>query len=146
MEVINCIKIDEYMKCKEKELGQHAPSKPGKIPVRLNKPESKVPTVYYFVILFLTKWAGEIVNNIVDVVLYRERMSAVSCEPIKARYSEVSKENADLKEKVASSDLINGLMITDMEKRIRDLEVDVTVKERIILEKNEGVNILWEKN
>lgn len=59
----------------------------------------------------------------------------------------MSKENDDLKKKVADSTPTissSGLTITDLENRIWNLEADVMVKERIILEKNE-VKILWEK-
>ncbi|PKY57024.1 hypothetical protein RhiirA4_477781 [Rhizophagus irregularis] len=46
---------------------------------------------------------------------------------------------------MAESSLINGLMIADLENGIRNLEADVIAKERIILEKSEANNILWEK-
>ncbi|PKC64266.1 hypothetical protein RhiirA1_462661 [Rhizophagus irregularis] len=36
-------------------------------------------------------------------------------------------------------------MVADLENGIRNLEADVIAKERIILEKNEANNILWEK-
>ncbi|PKB97434.1 hypothetical protein RhiirA5_468244 [Rhizophagus irregularis] len=62
-------------------------------------------------------------------------------------------------ENSADSSLTNGLLITDLEGRIknleadvtakqniiRNLEADVTAKEQIILEKSEQANMLWEK-
>ncbi|CAB4373542.1 unnamed protein product [Rhizophagus irregularis] len=50
-----------------------------------------------------------------------------------------------LEKELADSGLANGLMITELGNRIRNLEADVAAKERIILEKNEVNNILWEK-
>ncbi|PKK58781.1 hypothetical protein RhiirC2_795774 [Rhizophagus irregularis] len=101
-----------------------------KVPVRLNKPETKVPAVYYFVSLFLTKWAGEALKYIVETLLYRERVAALKYEQIKMQNVEILKKNVDLTEKLAESNLINGLMVADLENGIRNLEADVIAKER----------------
>ncbi|PKY53550.1 hypothetical protein RhiirA4_499236 [Rhizophagus irregularis] len=145
VDVVKCKKIEEYIEVEEKLIGPVTISKPGKIPVRLNKPETKVPAVYYFVSLFLIKWAGKALKDIMEALLYRERIAALKYEQIKMQNAKILEKNEDLTKKLADSDLINGLMIADTENRIRNLEADVIAKERIILEKNEANNLLWEK-
>ncbi|CAB4379887.1 unnamed protein product [Rhizophagus irregularis] len=61
------------------------------------------------------------------------------------QYSEIQQKNEDLEKIVADGALTNGLVIQDLENRIRNLEAEVIAKERIILEKSEANNILWEK-
>lgn len=51
--------MEEYMKHEEYILGHEAWTKPGKIPVSINKTETKVPAAHYFVAIFLIKRAGE---------------------------------------------------------------------------------------
>ncbi|PKY58995.1 hypothetical protein RhiirA4_481387 [Rhizophagus irregularis] len=145
VEVTKCKKVEEYIALEDKLIGKTNISKPGKIPIRLNKPETKVPAVYYFVSLFLTKWAGQAVSRIVDDMLNSGAEIMRRDERIKMKHREIV-ENHKIREKnFADSSLTNGLMITELENRIRNLEADVTAKERIILEKNEEINILWEK-
>ncbi|PKY54135.1 hypothetical protein RhiirA4_472777 [Rhizophagus irregularis] len=144
-EVVKCKKIEEYIAVEEKLIGPSTVSKPGKIPIRLNKPETKVPAVYYFISLFLIKWAGVHIQSMIEALLHRERTAAVKYEQIKMQNAEVLENYTVLTKKVGDSDLTNSLMIADLENRIRNLEVDVIAKERIILEKSEANNILWEK-
>ncbi|PKY45855.1 hypothetical protein RhiirA4_460541 [Rhizophagus irregularis] len=144
-DVIKCKKIEEYIELEEKLIGPVTISKPGKIPVHLNKPDTKVPVVYYFISLFLIKWAGKALVNIIEMVLYRKRVAALKYEQIKMQNEKFLENNEELTKKLADSSLINGLMIADLENRIRNLEADVIAKERIILKKSEANNILWEK-
>ncbi|PKY50064.1 hypothetical protein RhiirA4_529321 [Rhizophagus irregularis] len=81
-----------------------------------------------------------------------ERVAALNYERIKIENQDIEhkcigmkKEMDDMKKERDDSVLTSGLMITDMENRIRNLEADVMAKERIILEKNEETNILWGK-
>ncbi|PKB92615.1 hypothetical protein RhiirA5_444043 [Rhizophagus irregularis] len=67
-------------------------SKPGKIPVCFNKPETKVPVVYYFVSLFLIKWVGKAIKNIIEAILYVERVVALKYEQIKMQNAEILKK------------------------------------------------------
>ncbi|CAB4433771.1 unnamed protein product [Rhizophagus irregularis] len=120
VDIINCKKIEEYIELEKTLIGPNPLSKPGKVPVRLNKPETKVPAVYYFVSLFLTKWAGEALKYIVETLLYRERVAALKYEQIKMQNAEILKKNVDLTEKLAESNLINGLMVADLENGIRN--------------------------
>ncbi|PKY51126.1 hypothetical protein RhiirA4_467976 [Rhizophagus irregularis] len=83
-------------------------------------------------------------KNILEMVLYRERIAALKYEQIKMQSAEILEKNKDLTKKLADSNLINGLMVADLENRIRNLEVDVIAK-RIMLKKSEANNILWEK-
>ncbi|GBC25571.2 uncharacterized protein OCT59_019995 [Rhizophagus irregularis] len=149
VEVVKCKKIEEYIDLETMIIKSTSVSKPGKIPIRLNKPETKVPAVYYFLSLFLIKFAGVHVDSVVEFLLRREYTAAVSLKRIETRYSDLQKKFEDLEKKVensADSALINGLVIIqDLENKIRNLEADVIAKERIILEKNETNNSLWEK-
>ncbi|PKY30011.1 hypothetical protein RhiirB3_446895 [Rhizophagus irregularis] len=148
VEVVKCKKIEEYIDLETTIIKSTSVSKPGKIPIRLNKPETKVPAVYYFLSLFLIKFAGVQVDNVVEFLLRREYTAAVSLKRIETQYSDLQKKFEDLAKKVensADSALINGLVIQDLENKIRNLEADVIAKERIILEKNETINSLWEK-
>ncbi|PKY60966.1 hypothetical protein RhiirA4_485338 [Rhizophagus irregularis] len=111
-------------------------------PVRLNKPETKVLAVYYFISLFLTKWAGKALLSILDVLLYRERVAALRYEQIKLQNTEILEKYENLTKNIGDSELTNSLMIADLENRIRNLEADVIAKEQIILEKNKANNIL----
>ncbi|PKK63341.1 hypothetical protein RhiirC2_744441, partial [Rhizophagus irregularis] len=64
------------------------------------------------------------------------------------RYSDLQQAYEDLGKIVdnnADSALTNGLVIQDLENKIRNLEADIIAKERIILEKSEANNILWGK-
>ncbi|PKY56689.1 hypothetical protein RhiirA4_477158 [Rhizophagus irregularis] len=145
-EISLCTKVEEYMKHEEYILGHEAWTT-GKIPVSINKTETKVPAAHYFVAIFLIKWAGERFKKIIEEILQDTRIAALEKEQIKIQHLEMSKENDDPKKKVADSTPTissSGLTITDLENRIRNLEADVMVKERIILEKNE-VKILWGK-
>ncbi|CAB4482347.1 unnamed protein product [Rhizophagus irregularis] len=144
LEVVNCKKVDEYIEVEQKYISTTI-SKPGKIPIRLNKTEMKVPAVYYFLALFLIKWAGAHTQCMIETLLYRERTAEVKYEQIKMQNAEILKNFEDLENFTADASLTSGLMIQDLENRIRNLEADVIAKERIILEKNEANNILWEK-
>ncbi|CAB4393771.1 unnamed protein product [Rhizophagus irregularis] len=128
-DVTKCKKIEEYIELEEKLIGANTVSKPGKIPVRLNKPETKVPAVYYFVSLFLIKWVGKAIKNIIEAILYVERVVALKYEQIKMQNAEILEKNEELEKKLAESNLINGLMIAELENRIRNLEADVIAKE-----------------
>ncbi|EXX59684.1 uncharacterized protein OCT59_017640 [Rhizophagus irregularis] len=59
--------------------------------------------------------------------------------------TEILEKFEDMKKNMADGSLTNGLVIQDLENRIRNLEADVTAKKRIILEKSETNNALWEK-
>ncbi|CAB4382185.1 unnamed protein product [Rhizophagus irregularis] len=152
-EVVKCKKIEEYIDLEKTLIQCTSVSKPGKIPIRLNKPETKVPAVYYFLSLFLIKYAGVYVDNIVTALLRRVMATAVHINAnaiqvnrrIATQYSDLQKKGEDLEKIVADSALTNGLVIQDLENRIRNLEAQVIAKERIILEKSEANNILWEK-
>ncbi|PKY50492.1 hypothetical protein RhiirA4_530505 [Rhizophagus irregularis] len=172
-EIVQCTKIEEYIELEDKLIGPSNIIKPGKIPIRLNKPETKVPAVYYFLTVFLMKWAGQAMMNIIEEVLEshekirieNERIrdeketTAAELEPLKWENEELLAKLNELKNNSANSSLTNGLIITDLEGRIKNLEVDVTAKEnkirnleadvtakeRIILEKSEQTNMLWEK-
>ncbi|CAB4392802.1 unnamed protein product [Rhizophagus irregularis] len=147
-EVVKCKKIEEYIDLEKMIIKCPSASKPGKIPIRLNKPETKVPAVYYFLSLFLIKFAGVHVNNIVEALLRRELTTAVKLKRIEMRHSDLQQAYEDLGKIVdnnADSALTNGLVIQDLENKIRNLEADIIAKERIILEKSEANNILWGK-
>ncbi|PKK67742.1 hypothetical protein RhiirC2_713891 [Rhizophagus irregularis] len=75
---------------------------------------------------------------------YIELEKQIILKPRKAVFRN-SKKNEDLEKNVAEGALTNGLVIQDLENRIRNLEAEVIAKERIILEKSEANNILWEK-
>ncbi|PKK64728.1 hypothetical protein RhiirC2_810510 [Rhizophagus irregularis] len=152
-DVVKCKKIEEYIDLEKTLIQCTSVSKPGKIPIRLNKPETKVPAVYYFLSLFLIKYAGVYVDNIVTALLRRVMATAVHFNAnaiqvnrrMAMQYSDLQKKGEDLEKIVADSALTNGLVIQDLENRIRNLEAQVIAKERIILEKSEANNILWEK-
>ncbi|CAB4379561.1 unnamed protein product [Rhizophagus irregularis] len=88
-----------------------------------------------------------------------KKMAAAEFDELKWEYDGLSSAFDNFKKNSADSSLTNGLMITDLEGRIRNLEanitakeniirnleVDVTAKEQIILEKSEQTNMLWEK-
>ncbi|PKY49307.1 hypothetical protein RhiirA4_465238 [Rhizophagus irregularis] len=152
VKVVKCTKIDEYVKLEEELIGPETVSKPGKTSVRLNKTETKVPAVYYFLTIFLTKLAGKALLKVLDEmqdILYHEKVSeliaADECERIKTQKEEILENYKDLEKKMGDTVLSSELWIADLENRIRNLEADVTAKERIILEKTEANNILWEK-
>ncbi|CAG8712344.1 16735_t:CDS:1 [Rhizophagus irregularis] len=125
----------------KKILGPNALFTPEKMLVRLDKRETLVPKLYYFITIFLTKLSSEVVSSIVKDLLQREKTAAEkNNEPIiiqskadKIKIAEISKENDGLKG------------IVDLENRIWNLEADVTAKERIILEKTEENNLIWGK-
>ncbi|PKY60000.1 hypothetical protein RhiirA4_490262 [Rhizophagus irregularis] len=126
--------------------------KPGKIPIRLHKPETKVNPAVFFVAVFLIKKAGEALRGIIEETLYSVKIAEKDYERIKIENEEVlagcaamTKRINDMEKEKGDKDLTSGLMIADLENRIRNLEADVTAKERIILEKNETINSLWEK-
>ncbi|CAB4376255.1 unnamed protein product [Rhizophagus irregularis] len=128
-EVVKCKKIEEYI---ELEIKCTSVSKLGKIPVRLNKPEMKVPAVYYFLSLFLIKFAGVHLNNLVEIILCCEQIATANFRRIETRYSALQEDFADLEKivgKSADSDLINRLAIQDLENKIRNLEADIIAKE-----------------
>ncbi|CAB4463746.1 hypothetical protein RhiirA1_539918 [Rhizophagus irregularis] len=127
-EVVKCKKIEEYIELEKKFIAPTI-SKLGKIPIRLNKPETKVTAVYYFLSLFLIKWAGEHIQSIVEALLYREKSAAVKYEQIKMQNAEILDNSEDLKKMMADTSLANGLVIQDLENRIRNLEADVIAKE-----------------
>ncbi|PKC05756.1 hypothetical protein RhiirA5_420499 [Rhizophagus irregularis] len=148
MEVVKCKKIEEYINLEKLIIESTAASKPGKIPIRLNKPETKVPAVYYFLSLFLIKFAGVQVDNILEGILCRVQTAAAQHKRIEKRYSDLQQKFDDLEKNVENSvdaALTNGLVIQDLENKIRNLEADLIAKERIILEKSEANNILWGK-
>ncbi|PKY20921.1 hypothetical protein RhiirB3_385275 [Rhizophagus irregularis] len=148
MEVVKCKKIEEYINLEKSIIESTAASKPGKIPIRLNKPETKVPAVYYFLSLFLIKFAGVQVDNILEGILCRVQTAAAQHKRIEKRYSDLQQKFDDLEKNVENSvdaALTNGLVIQDLENKIRNLEADLIAKERIILEKSEANNILWGK-
>ncbi|CAB4380997.1 unnamed protein product [Rhizophagus irregularis] len=115
-EVVKCKKIKEYIDLERMIMkSTSSASKLGKIPIRLNKPETKVPAVYYFLSLFLIKFAGIQVNAIVEFL-----------------FRSLQEDFADLEkfvENSADSDLTNGLVIQDLENKIRNLEADIIAKE-----------------
>uniref|UniRef100_U9SWF9 Uncharacterized protein n=1 Tax=Rhizophagus irregularis (strain DAOM 181602 / DAOM 197198 / MUCL 43194) TaxID=747089 RepID=U9SWF9_RHIID len=112
-EVVKCKKIEEYIDLEKSIiLRVGSVSKPGKIPIRLNKPETKVPAVYYFLSLFLIKFAGVHVETSLEVLL-----------------RQFQKIIEDLEKGLAESALTNELVIQDLENRIRNLEAEVIAKE-----------------
>uniref|UniRef100_U9TT54 Uncharacterized protein n=1 Tax=Rhizophagus irregularis (strain DAOM 181602 / DAOM 197198 / MUCL 43194) TaxID=747089 RepID=U9TT54_RHIID len=145
VKIVECKKIEEYTEVERKLMGPDPLSKPGKIPTRLNKPTTKVLAVYYFISLFLIKRAGQGLNLLLEGIIYRARVAALNYEQIKKENAEILDNFEKLEKRVGDSDLTSGLLIADLENRIRNLEADVIAKERIILEKNEANNILWEK-
>ncbi|CAB4379602.1 unnamed protein product [Rhizophagus irregularis] len=128
-EVVKCKNIDEYIDLEKTIIKCTSASRPGKIPIRLNKPETKVPAVYYFLSLFLIKFVGVHVNNIIRALLRRELTATAKLNRIKTQYSEIQQKNEDLEKIVADGALTNGLVIQDLENRIRNLEAEVIAKE-----------------
>ncbi|CAB4382035.1 unnamed protein product [Rhizophagus irregularis] len=57
-DIVQCKKIEEYIELEDKLIGPSNITKPGKLPIRINKPETRVPAVFYFLTVFLMKWAG----------------------------------------------------------------------------------------
>ncbi|CAB4490849.1 uncharacterized protein OCT59_000128 [Rhizophagus irregularis] len=173
VEVIKCKKHDEYVELEDKLIGPSNIIKPGKIPVRLNKPDTQVPTVVYFLTVFLMKWTGLATMKIIEEFIechvkaemetermeYEKKTTAAELDELKCEYDALSTAFDELKKNSADSSLTNGLAINDLEGRIRkseddvmikenkirNLEADVTAKEQIILEKSEQINMLWEK-
>ncbi|PKK68358.1 hypothetical protein RhiirC2_833996 [Rhizophagus irregularis] len=145
IEVVKCKNINEYIDLEKTIIKCPSASRPGKIPIRLNKPETKVPAVYYFLSLFLIKLAGVHFNSIIGSLLRRELIATAKFNRIKPQYSEIQQKNVELEKIVADGALTNGLVIQDLENRIRNLEAEVIAKEQIILEKSEVNNILWGK-
>ncbi|CAB4374324.1 unnamed protein product [Rhizophagus irregularis] len=93
VEVVKCKKIEEYIELeKQIILKPRSAANPGKIPIHLNKPETKVPAVYYFLSLFLIKFAGVHFENTVDVLLIREKTAVVTLQRIERQYSEIQKK------------------------------------------------------
>ncbi|CAB4389311.1 unnamed protein product [Rhizophagus irregularis] len=103
-DVVKCKKIEEYIDLEKTLIQCTSVSKPGKIPIRLNKPETKVPAVYYFLSLFLIKYAGVYVDNIVTALLRRVMATAVHINAnaiqvnrrIETQYSDLQKKSEDL--------------------------------------------------
>ncbi|PKB94912.1 hypothetical protein RhiirA5_476964 [Rhizophagus irregularis] len=119
------------------------------------------------------KWAGLATKKIIEEYIechvkaeieieqmeYDKKMAAAEFDELKWEYDGLSTAFNNFKKNSADSSLTNGLIITDLESRIRNLEADVTAKEniirnleadvtakeQIILEKSEQTNMLWEK-
>ncbi|CAB5353765.1 unnamed protein product [Rhizophagus irregularis] len=119
------------------------------------------------------KWAGLATKKIIEEYIechvkaeneiermeYDKKMAATEFDELKWEYDGLSTAFDKFKKNSADSGLTSGLMIADLEGRIknleanvtakenliRNLEADVTAKEQIILEKSEQTNMLWEK-
>ncbi|CAG8678674.1 15629_t:CDS:2 [Rhizophagus irregularis] len=122
-DILELKKVDEYIEYEKKTLGLNAFSKPGKTPIRLNKRETKVSSVYYFIVLFMAKWSGEVLKKIIENI-FRENFTAHGSK--------------DLQDKI--SELEADVTARDLKLDQRTQEADVTAKERIILEKTEENN------
>ncbi|PKY33141.1 hypothetical protein RhiirB3_451828 [Rhizophagus irregularis] len=127
IEVVKCKNIEEYVDLEKSIIKGPSASKPGKIPIRLNKPGTKPPAVYYFLSVFLIKYAGIYVDRIVEDILRHEETAAAELKRIEKRYSDlqIGFENLEkIVEKIVENNgdaaLANGL-------------------------KNEANNILWGK-
>ncbi|CAG8732404.1 uncharacterized protein OCT59_011725 [Rhizophagus irregularis] len=172
-DIVQCKKIEEYIELEDKLIGPSNITKLEKLPIRINKPETRVPAVFYFLTVFLMKWAGLAAKKIIEEYIechvkaeieiermeYDKKMAATEFDELKWKYDALSTAFDKFKENSADSSLTNGLIITDLEGRIRNLEADVTAKEniirnlqadvtakkQIILEKSEQTNMLWEK-
>ncbi|CAB4384001.1 unnamed protein product [Rhizophagus irregularis] len=173
VDILQCKKIEEYIELEDKLIGPSNITKPGKLPIRLNKPDMKVPSVVYFLTVFLTKWAGLATKKIIEEYIechvkaeienermeHDKKMAVAEFDELKWEYDRLSTAFDKLKKNSADSSLTNGLAINDLkgrirnleadviikENKIRNLEADVTAKEHIILEKSEQINMLWEK-
>ncbi|PKY54989.1 hypothetical protein RhiirA4_503012 [Rhizophagus irregularis] len=142
----------EYIEFEKTVMKQDALLKPGKIPIRLHKPESKVIPAVYFTAVFLIKRSGEALRNLLEDTLFSVKLAEQDSERIKieneivlANCAAMTNKMNDMEKEKGDRELTSGLMIADLENRIRNLEADITAKERIILEKNETINSLWEK-
>ncbi|CAB4414702.1 unnamed protein product [Rhizophagus irregularis] len=96
----------------------------------------------FFRSCFPNKKAGEALRGIIEETLYSVKIAEKDYERIKIENEEVlagcaamTKRINDMEKEKGDKDLTSGLMIADLENRIRNLEADVTAKERIILEK-----------
>ncbi|PKY18361.1 hypothetical protein RhiirB3_522708 [Rhizophagus irregularis] len=122
-DILELKKVDEYIEYEKKTLGLNAFSKPGKTPIRLNKRETKVSSVYYFIVLFMAKWSGEVLKKIIENI-FRENFTAHGSKDLQDRISELEAD----------------VTARDLKWDQRTQEADVTAKERIILEKTEENN------
>ncbi|CAB4393281.1 unnamed protein product [Rhizophagus irregularis] len=109
-EVVKCKKIEEYIDLKKTIIKCTSVSKLEKIPIRLNKPETKVPAVYYFLSLFLIKFAGVHVNNIVGAFLRRELIAAAKLSRIETQYLDLQQGFEDL-EKIVENNAVSGTVL-----------------------------------
>ncbi|CAB4495549.1 unnamed protein product [Rhizophagus irregularis] len=87
-DILELKKVDEYIEYEKKTLGLNAFSKPGKTPIRLNKRETKVSSVYYFIVLFMAKWSGEVLKKIIENI-FRENFTAHGSKDLQDRISEL---------------------------------------------------------
>lgn len=87
-DILELKKVDEYIVYEKKTLGLNAFSKPGKTPIRLNKRETKVSSVYYFIVLFMTKWSEEVLKKIIENI-FRENFTAHGSKDLQDRISEL---------------------------------------------------------
>ncbi|PKB94043.1 hypothetical protein RhiirA5_439695 [Rhizophagus irregularis] len=127
-----CKNIGEYTQLEEKLLGLEGfsdISESGTIPVHLNKLEMTVLGPLSYVLIFLTKWAGCYVRDLIERLLTNKKEAEMKYEPMKMKNAEILENFENLMKKVADSDLTNGLLIADLENRIRNLEADVIAKE-----------------
>ncbi|CAB4388157.1 unnamed protein product [Rhizophagus irregularis] len=173
LEILKCKNLKEYNELEDKLIGPSNITKPGNLPIRLSKPDTKLLSVVYFITIFLVKWAGLATKKIIEEYIechvkaelenermeYEKKLTAAEFDELKWEYDGLSTAFDELKKNSADSSLTNGLAINDLEGRIRNLEADViikenkirnleadvTAKEQIILEKSEQTNMLWEK-
>ncbi|PKB96367.1 hypothetical protein RhiirA5_404468 [Rhizophagus irregularis] len=173
VDIIKCTTPKEYIEVEKTFMKPDALMKPGKIPTSLNNLKTKVDSACYFSSVFLTKWAGETIRPILEVLLNRVKTTALKYERISAEHKEMLDEYFNLETKFADSKLENEKIVedleirirklevevlakeqikskndeivTNLENRIRNLEADIIAKEQIILEKNEINNNLWGK-
>ncbi|PKY55277.1 hypothetical protein RhiirA4_474614 [Rhizophagus irregularis] len=89
-------------------LGPNAHNKPGKTPICLNNPGTKV---WYFILIFITKWGGEVFKKIIAKV-FREKITAATAEKLSELI--ISTQNDDIVKR-------HERIIGDLENRIEDL-------------------------
>ncbi|POG71840.1 hypothetical protein GLOIN_2v1601917, partial [Rhizophagus irregularis DAOM 181602=DAOM 197198] len=106
----------------------------------------QVPTVVYFLTVFLMKWTGLATMKIIEEFIechvkaemetermeYEKKTTAAELDELKCEYDALSTAFDELKKNSADSSLTNGLAINDLEGRIRKSEDDVMIKENKI--------------
>ncbi|CAB4385483.1 unnamed protein product [Rhizophagus irregularis] len=66
LEILKCKSLEEYNELEDKLIGPSNITKPGDIPIRLSKPDTKLLLLIYFITTFLVKWAGLATKKIIE--------------------------------------------------------------------------------